>query len=103
MKTRHMLLSALALGCAVVGVAPTAEAQGNSPPQAEVLVIHATECDKPNVDPAIGEMPPLKYNCYKLLDKKNVPLTKGQSSTTPLPRPRRPAASPCCSTRAPSG
>ena len=53
-----------------------------------MLVIHGTQCDKPSVDPAIGEMPPLKYNCYKLIEKKMMPLTKGQSSTTPLPNGR---------------
>jgi hypothetical protein len=89
MKTRrYMLLSALALGCAVLASAPNADAQGSSPPQAEVLVIHATECDKPSVDPAIGEMPPLKYKCYKLVEKKMMPLTKGSSSTTSLPNGR---------------
>lgn len=89
MNRRKLLMSGLALGCAVMSQVTTvspAEAQGG--PQAEVLVIHGTNCDKPSVDPAIGEMPPLKYNCYKLLEKKMVPLTKGQSSTTPLPNGR---------------
>lgn len=85
---RQILLSALALGCAVFTSAPAADAQGNSPPQAEVLVIHATQCDKPTVDPAIGEMPPLKYNCYKLVERKMMPLTKGNSSHTTLPNGR---------------
>lgn len=84
---RTLLLSALALGCAVVSSAPSAQAQGAGP-KAEVLVIHGTQCDKPSVDPQIGEMPPLKYNCYKLLDRKTLPLTKGQSSTTALPNGR---------------
>jgi hypothetical protein len=83
-----MLVSALALGCAVFAAPRAADAQGNSPPQAEVLVIHATQCDKPGVDPAIGEMPPLKYNCYKLVEKKMMPLTKGNPSTAPLPNGR---------------
>ena len=88
MNRKSFLLSAFALGCAVVTSAPVAEAQGNGAPQAEVLVIHATQCDKPSVDPAIGEMPPLKYNCYKLVEKKMMPLTKGGSSTTSLPNGR---------------
>ena len=87
MNRRMIMLSGLALGCAVFTSAPAADAQGNGP-QAEVLVIHGTQCDKPSVDPAIGEMPPLKYNCYKLLEKKMIPLTKGQSSTAPLPNGR---------------
>lgn len=85
---RQMLSSAIALGCAVFASAPSADAQANGAPQAEVLVIHATQCDKPGVDPAIGEMPPLKYNCYKLVEKKMMPLTRGQSSTTSLPNGR---------------
>lgn len=90
MNRRKLLLSGIALGCAVftnVTTVSDAEAQGGGP-QAEVLVIHGTNCDKPSVDPAIGEMPPLKYNCYKLLEKKMLPLTKGQSSTTALPNGR---------------
>lgn len=87
---RSLLLTAAVLGCAALtnlGYVPAAEAQGAAP-HAEVLVIHGTNCDKPSVDPQIGEMPPLKYNCYKLLEKKSLPLTKGQSSTTPLPNGR---------------
>lgn len=86
---RQILLSALALGCAVFASPPVlAQGAGGGAPQAEVLVIHGTQCDKPSVDPAIGEMPPLKYNCYKLVEKKMMPLTKGQSSTTSLPNGR---------------
>jgi hypothetical protein len=87
MNRRMLFVAGAMLGCAFITSAPAAEAQGNAP-QAEVLVIHATQCDKPGVDPAIGEMPPLKYNCYKLVEKKMMPLTKGQSSTTPLPNGR---------------
>ena len=87
-KTRRMvLLSAVALGCAVITSAPDADAQGGDP-KAEVLVIHGTQCDKPSVDPQIGEMPPLKYNCYKLIERKMMPLTRGQASTTALPNGR---------------
>jgi len=53
-------------------------------PKAEVIVIHGTTCDKPSVDPAIGEVPPLKYNCYKLLEKKLLPLAQGTPSTMQL-------------------
>ena len=83
---RTLLVSAMALGCALFANVPEAEAQGG--PQAEVLVIHGTQCDKPSVDPQIGEMPPLKYNCYKLIERKMLPLAKGQSSTTALPNGR---------------
>src|SRR5437016_1976028 len=80
-------MGAAAIGCAIFANARDVRAQGGGP-QAEVLVIHGTQCEKPTVDPQIGEMPPLKYNCYKLLERKVLPLTKGQSSTTPLPNGR---------------
>ncbi|MCL2724238.1 MAG: hypothetical protein FWD69_07345 [Polyangiaceae bacterium] len=63
-------------------------AEAESRPSAEILVIHGTRCDEPSVDPAIGEMPPLQYNCYKALDKKILPLVKGQTSTMALPDAR---------------
>jgi hypothetical protein len=90
MKTRRRFITMLAMGAAsaAFAAAPPADAQGNSPPQAEVLVIHATQCKEPSVDPAIGEMPPLKFNCYKLVEKKTMPLTKGNSSHTSLPNGR---------------
>ena len=82
-KSRLLLASVIA-GCALlVGAPEIAEAQ-TAGPKAEVLVIHGTECDKPSVDPAIGEVPPLKYRCYKLLDKKVLPLQQGTPSTMPL-------------------
>lgn len=83
---RRSVLASFALGALLFAGAPDADAQ--SAPKAEVLVIHGTQCDKPTVDPAIGEVPPLKYNCYKLLEKKVLPLTKGQASATPLPNGR---------------
>lgn len=64
-----------------------ADAQGQTA-KADVLVIQATDCDKPSVDPAIGEAPPLKYKCYKLVDTKQMSLAKGQPSTAPLPNGR---------------
>ena len=78
---RSLGVAAVAMGCALFTSVP-AEAQGV--PKADVFVIHATQCDKPNVDPAIGEAPPLKYNCYKLLDRKQLPLTKGNSGKMSL-------------------
>ena len=89
---RHGLLGALVLGAAALTsvaspVRAQAQAQGAGP-HAEVLVIHGTQCDKPSVDPQIGEMPPLKYNCYKLIERKMLPLSKGQPSTAALPNGR---------------
>lgn len=85
---RAVLSFALAsAACLSIGsVAKTAGAEGG--PNAEILVVHGTQCDKPSVDPEIGEAPPLKYNCYKVLEKKQLPLQKGQASTTPLPNGR---------------
>ncbi len=74
------------VGTALLLGGPPAGAQ--SGPKAELFVIHATDCDKPAVDPDIGEAPPLKYRCYKLVEKKTLPLTKGQAATTPLPNGR---------------
>ena len=78
-----LLLAGAIAGCALLVGAPQAEAQPGGP-KAEVLVIHGTQCDKPSVDPAIGEVPPLKYNCYRLLDRKLLPLQQGAPSTMQL-------------------
>lgn len=85
-RTMLSLVVASAACAATMFAAPKAVAEGT--PNAEILVIHGTQCDKPSVDPAIGEAPPLKYNCYKLLEKKLLPLQKGQANTTPLPNGR---------------
>lgn len=82
---RRLVLGA-ALACAFF--APRKEAVADGQPKAEVLVIHGTTCDKPSVDPAVGEVPPLRYNCYKLLDKKQLPLNQGAPSTMALPNGR---------------
>ncbi len=85
---RELVLASFIAGCALlVGVPRTADAQPAGP-QAEVLVIHGTQCEKPSVDPAIGEVPPLKYNCYKLLDRKLLPLVRGTPSTMRLANER---------------
>mgnify|MGYP001257697882 CR=1 FL=1 len=82
---RHLTFGALVMGAALLVPAPEARADG--PVTAEVLIIHATQ-GTPSVDPAIGEMPPLKYNNYKLLERKVLPLSKGQASSTGLPTGR---------------
>ncbi|MBX3192469.1 MAG: hypothetical protein KF819_36095 [Labilithrix sp.] len=79
---RKLAFAALAAGCALVGSAPAARA--DAAPHAEVLVIHGTDCETPHVDPGIGEVPPLKYKCYKLLETKQLALTQGAPSTMPL-------------------
>ena len=84
---RGLVLGSVALGAALIG--PVREARADAPPKAEVMVIHATKCDKKSVDPAIGDTPPaLGYDCLKLIEKKTLPLTVNQPSTTPLPNGR---------------
>lgn len=85
-KVRSGAFAAMFAGAALLGTS-SADAQATSA-KAELLVIHATDCDKPSVDPAIGEAPPLKYRCYKLVDKKQLALTKGQPTTAPMPNGR---------------
>jgi hypothetical protein len=90
-RNRPLLLSATIL-CATVAassVLVVPSAQADAPPRAEVLVIHATKCEKKSVDPQIGDAPPaLGYDCLKLLEKKTMPLPVNQASTTPLPNGR---------------
>ena len=86
---RKGMLASLIAGCALfvggpLGMIPEADAQPAGGPKAEVLVIHGTTCPTPSVDPAIGEVPPLKHNCWKLLDKKFLPLVQGTPSTMQL-------------------
>lgn len=85
-KVRNGAFATMVAGAALFGTT-RAEAQGTTA-KADVLVIHATDCDKPSVDPQIGEAPPLKYKCYKLVDRKQLALTKGQASTAPMPNGR---------------
>lgn len=78
------------LGVALFGHVPSASAQPKeAAPKAEVMVIHATKCEKKSVDPQIGDAPPaLGFDCLKLLEKKTMPLVLNQASTTPLPNGR---------------
>jgi len=80
-------LAVAALSIAFFGHVEPASAQ--AAPKAEVMVIHATKCDKKSVDPQIGDAPPsLGFDCLKLIEKKTLPLTQGQPSTMPLPNGR---------------
>ncbi len=82
-----LAFGAIVLGAAVLGNIPQASA--DAPPRAEVMVIHATKCDKKSVDPQIGDAPPsLGFDCLKLLEKKTMPLSLNQASTMPLPNGR---------------
>jgi hypothetical protein len=84
---RGLVLGAIVASAALLGHLP--EANADAPPKAEVKVIHATKCEKKSVDPAIGDTPPaLGYDCLKLLEKKIMPLSLNQASTTVLPNGR---------------
>jgi len=84
---RRLVLAAVAAAAAMIGHVP--EASADPAPKAEVMVIHATKCEKKSVDPQIGDTPPaLGYDCLKLLDKKTLPLALNQASTTNLPNGR---------------
>ena len=93
-KTKlSLVLGAVTLGVALMGHVPTASAdppaQAQAAPKAEVMVIHATKCEKKSVDPEIGDQrPAMGYDCLKLLEKKTMPLALNQPSTTPLPNGR---------------
>ncbi|MCL2778343.1 MAG: hypothetical protein FWD73_10090 [Polyangiaceae bacterium] len=86
--SRNIAVGGFAAICTFFGMGTMQSARAQGVPTAEVLVIHGTQCEKPSVDPAIGEMPPLRYNCYKLLEKKRLPLSRGQASSMALPNGR---------------
>jgi hypothetical protein len=86
-RRKLMLGAVMAASALLVGVPREADAQ-TAGPKAEVLVIHGTTCATPTVDPAVGDVPPLKHNCWKLLDKKLLPLAQGTPSTMQLPNGR---------------
>jgi hypothetical protein len=84
---RRLIFGAAAACAAFIGHAP--EASADAPPKAEVMVVHATKCEKKSVDPALGDTPPaLGYDCLKLVEKKMLPLSLNQATTTPLPNGR---------------
>ncbi len=72
--------------------AAPAQAPAVKPAQArtEIIVLHATN-DHTGIDPKIGKMPELakppfsSYDSYKLLDRVELDLPKGQAQTRKLP------------------
>jgi hypothetical protein len=87
---RSNRFAALAFSAAMLSVVTATRPVDAQPAgaKAEVLVIHGTACATPSVDPEIGEVPPLKHNCWKLLSKKLLPLAQGTPSTMGLPNGR---------------
>lgn len=86
--TKTVLAFAVTAAVAAFGHVREASAEPGAP-KAEVMVIHATKCEKKSVDPQIGDTPPaLGYDCLKLVEKKSLPLALNQASTTKLPNGR---------------
>jgi hypothetical protein len=81
---RKLMLATVIAGCALfVGVPRDAEAQPAGL-RAEVQVLHGTTCATPVVDPNIRELPPLRHNCWKILDTKSLPLVQGTPGSMQL-------------------
>ena len=63
-------------------------------PSAEVLVIHGTTCAQPSVDPQIGEIPPLKHNCWKAPRQEDLAAHAGHAEHDAAGRTAAPSRSP---------
>jgi hypothetical protein len=93
---RFAVMAALAVGAALLGQTsvasadpPATKAEAKETPRAEVMIVHATKCERKSVDPAIGDTPPaLGYDCLKLIEKKTMVLPLNQGATTLLPNGR---------------
>jgi hypothetical protein len=87
---RKLMLASVVVGCALLAGAPRiADAQQpGQGPKAEVTVLHGTSCGQKRVDPDVGEPPPLKHDCWKLMDRKWLPLVQGTPGTMQLPNGR---------------
>lgn len=99
-RTARFALVAAASIAAAIAAPADAEAQKDkeAPPavvavqkaRAEIVVLHATN-DQTGIDPKIGRMPELarppfsSYDSYKLLDRAEVQLTRGNAEQKKLP------------------
>jgi hypothetical protein len=69
---------------------PKADKPSADKARAEIIVLHATN-DKKGIDPKIGRMPELakppfsSYDSYRLLDRAEIDLAKGQAASKKLP------------------
>ena len=92
--SRRVLLISFGLLLFALGVGRAAHAA--HAPILEVSVIHATQSDAGQaIDPALRDLPQLtrdqpfvRYNVYKLLDRKGFPLEVNKPVTMPLPNGR---------------
>jgi hypothetical protein len=82
-----VLACATTLGVAFHATDASADDTG---PKAEVMVVHATHCpkEKKHIDPRIGQVASVGYECMDLLDKKVLALQPNKTSSAPLPNGR---------------
>jgi hypothetical protein len=87
------LLAAVAFGLVATGGGPPASAgTPRRSPALEITVIHAARSDGgAAIDPALRDLPQLtrdqpfvRYNVYRLLERKEIPLEEGKAETYPL-------------------
>jgi hypothetical protein len=92
MKARHLVAAgACVLGGAGVDGHATAD-PATRPPTIEITVIHATRTDGGTaIDPGLKDLPQLtrdqpfvRYNIYKLVERKELPLDEGKPATYPI-------------------
>jgi len=83
-----LVLASVLAACALLAGAPaTADAQPAGP-KAEVTVLLGTPCAVKKVDPEVGEPPPINYPCWKMSERKLLPLVQGTPGTMVLPNGR---------------
>ena len=87
---RKLLLATVIAGCALLAGAPAvADAEpALAAPKAEVTVLLGTTCTSKKVDPDVGEPPPINYQCWKVAERKLLPLVQGTPGTMVLPNGR---------------
>jgi hypothetical protein len=81
-------VGSLFVAAAIVGTAYHASAEPTGP-KVELIIVHAFHCEKKERDPRIPQSTPnMGYECMKQIDRKILPMQKGQASTTTLPNGR---------------
>jgi hypothetical protein len=92
---RAILIGGLALGCALLGAGAVARAAGRAP-VLQMTVIQASRSDGGGaIDPLLKDLPQLgrdqpfvRYNVYKVLERKDLPLEVGKPASSALPNGR---------------
>jgi len=94
--TRRTLLASIAASLVALAIAGGALAASTHGPNLEVSVIHALQSDGGrSIDPALRDLPQLtrdqpfvRYNVYKLLDRRPFPLEANKPISVTLPNGR---------------